>query len=152
MKNIEDLLSNDEKVIKSFKPSLLRLLIMSKGIFIAIALFILLIFAHFKFNLAIGFSVIALFVFICASCKPYISYKFTNYILTNKKIFIETGILGKDYDIIKLDRVIDINIDVDPIDAMLGTGSVKFATANDTDPLIIKHIKRPREIVRMLEN
>jgi uncharacterized membrane protein YdbT with pleckstrin-like domain len=65
-----------------------------------------------------------------------------NYRITNKRIVVESGVLGKRMDQIDLYRVNDYTVDRPFSQRLLGTGNLLLKTMDRTTPeLTIKHIK-----------
>jgi len=53
-----------------------------------------------------------------------IRYRVTHYAITNKRIILQKGIIGRDFKSIDYDKVQDVSVNVGLIDKMFGTGKI----------------------------
>lgn len=56
------------------------------------------------------------------------AYSRTHYAITNKRVIIQSGIIGRDYRSIDYDRMQNISVDVGPLGVMFKVGSIKIFT------------------------
>ena len=123
----------------------------SKTTAIGFALAILILILKCTLNLNLVFLIIP-FILICiSSIESLLKRIFTTYYITNQKVIIEKGWIGRDYDIVKLDRVLDVNLDVSILDSIFNTGSIKLCTANDNEPIYLYNIKNPKRIIKNIQ-
>jgi hypothetical protein len=58
----------------------------------------------------------------------FLSYKNVGYAITDKRVVIRTGLFGIDYQIIDHDKLDNIRVNINPIENMIGVGSIIFNT------------------------
>ena len=151
MKRIDICLNTEEKIKETVNPDFLKIFLCSKFTIIGFILAILVVVLKCTLNLHLGFLIIP-FILICLGAIPaLIKRLFTTYYITNEKAIIENGLVGRDYDIVKLDRVLDVNLDVSILDSIFNTGSIKLCTANDNEPIYLYNIKNPKRIVKTIQ-
>ncbi|RLE77799.1 MAG: hypothetical protein DRJ44_01220 [Thermoprotei archaeon] len=81
---------------------------------------------------------------------PILVWRNLFYVLTEKRIIIRKGIIGIDFDILKLELIQQINVNVGIIDRAYGTGSL-IIQAMGVQPLIIENVKNPLIVREKLE-
>jgi len=74
-------------------------------------------------------ATIGLLMFIGPIIRNVIAYNNTFYLITNRRILIQTGAIGIDTRIIEFDKIQEIYVTMDFIDKIFGTGSIKISTA-----------------------
>lgn len=152
MNDINNILDNDEQIIKSYKPNRFRM--------IFLALFpTLLFFLIGAILIVIGISgivgvikftdqdtgkteimpaIIMLIIGAVFSSVPLgtlltslLSYKKTKYYVTNKRIIISHGIIGIDYKSLALESILAVDVRVDLVDKLVkpNTGTIMFGSA-----------------------
>lgn len=151
MKRIDDFLNTEEQINIKTNPYFLKIFLCSKNTTIGLFLTLVFITLNVTLNLNFIFLIIPFALLLISCIKSYIETLLTNYYITNQKIIIETGWIGKDYDIVKLDRVLDVNIDVSVLDTLFNTGSIKLCTANDSEPICLHNIKNPKTIIKSIK-
>lgn len=151
MKKINDFLNTGEKITLKTNPYFLKIFLTSKNTIISLFLGVILLILNITLKLSLVFLSIPAILLILNSISTYIKIFFTNYYITTEKIIIETGWIGKDYDIVKLDRILDVNLDVSIIDSLFDTGSIKLCTANDSEAICLKNIRRPKTIIKSIK-
>lgn len=151
MKRIDNFLNVGELIEKEIRPDFIKTFIISK--LLSFSIIVLIIFILLKIELDIGYSIflIPVLLLIFSLVTTYIKCALTTYYITNQKIIIEKGIIGRDYDIVKLDRILDVNLDVSVLDAILGTGCIKLCTANDNEPVSLSDIRNPKTILKIIK-
>ena len=71
-------------------------------------------------------------------------WTFTKYILTKEKLLVETGILNKDQEEIRLYRIMDMTLRRSLWQRLFGVGTVTVMSSDKTMPtLVLKNIKDP---------
>ena len=81
---------------------------------------------------------------------PILVWRNLFYVLTEKRVIIRKGIIGIDFDILKLELIQQINVNVGIIDRAYGTGSL-IIQAMGVQPLIIENVKNPLMVREKLE-
>ena len=77
---------------------------------------------------------------------------FTRYILTESKLITRTGLFSLNEDEIELYRIFDKSITFSLGERIVGCGSIKLMAKDiDTPSKNLLHIKRPREVKRILD-
>ena len=61
----------------------------------------------------------------------FFAYKNTVYIITDKRIIVQTGAIGIDTQFIELDKVQEVYVNTGFIDRLFGTGSIFVITAGN---------------------
>jgi len=76
---------------------------------------------------------------------------FTIYTLTDEKLIIETGILNKKEEEIRLYRIMDLTLNRTLGERLFGLGTIHCCTADKSTPEVdIKRIKNSRQIKELL--
>lgn len=75
---------------------------------------------------------------------------FTSYRLENGVLTERSGLVSINESQVQLYRVLDIEMSQDFVDNMLDQGTITLITGNANDFLVLKNIKSPREVKRML--
>ncbi len=77
----------------------------------------------------------------------------TQYILTNQRLKVISGRIGKKHEEIELIRIKDVKVRQGLTDKVQGIGSVEIISSDETDPrLVLKDIKDPinvKELIRI---
>ncbi|MFK7932087.1 MAG: PH domain-containing protein [Saprospiraceae bacterium] len=84
-------------------------------------------------NAVFIYLVLALF-FVPATFKyvaTILSYKNIVYGFSNKRIMMKSGFIGTDFKMIDYDKIVDIEVKVNPIDRYLNTGTIKFFSGRE---------------------
>jgi hypothetical protein len=82
--------------------------------------------------------------------RPFLSLV-ENYTLTNERIKIITGLLGKDIQNYELIRVQDIDITQSVSERMLGIGDIVIKGADQSSPtIVLRNIHDPKEVYELL--
>ena len=151
MQRINDLLNTDEQIKQTVKPDFIKMFFTSKITLISILVAILLVICKLSFSLSLSFLLIPLIGLIIGAIPALLKNFFTTYYITNQKVIIEKGWIGRDYDIVKLERVLDVNLDVTVIDSIFKTGCIKLCTANDNEPIHLHNIKNPKKAIKLIQ-
>lgn len=78
-------------------------------------------------------------------------WTFTTYTLTSDRLFIETGMLGKHEDEVRLYRILDISLSRSLSQRIFGMGTIHCCSADKTmGDFDIINIKNPREVKEQL--
>lgn len=144
------MLNANEKIVTTIKPSFAKLFLSSKLTNIGILSLIAIIAAIILIKLPLILILIPIAIMIASIIPNYIKYYLTTYIITTEKILVETG-LTRDYDVVKLEKIFDTNIDTNLLDTLLGTGNIKLSTSNVGEPVFIYSIKNPKKILGLIK-
>ena len=110
-----------------------------------------------SFNYALIILGIIFIPGILAYLKKFFSYRNTVYAYTNKKILMKSGLVGTNFKMIDLDKLIDIEISISPIDKLYSTGTIKFfsgRTKQDDEGKITQlyddwyYIEEPHKVIK----
>ena len=76
---------------------------------------------------------------------------FTGYMMSEDRVFLETGLLHLKQEELLLYRVRDLSLSISLGQRMFGVGTVTLQSSDKTTPmLVLKNIKRPREVKEIL--
>ncbi len=141
-KRILSILRSDEQVLWWGKPVFGSFMLhlghmwgfVLVGLFIFVGAMISIFIAHM--SLPYGFiAILVLQIFFGLSmlfgpiARNAIAYNNTFYVITDRRILIQTGAIGIDTRIINFDKMQEIYVTVDLVDRIFGTGSIKISTA-----------------------
>src|SRR3989338_686725 len=131
MKELQKILDSNEEVFWEGKPKFLPFffsglagslfglvflfggaLVLFEGIRTSNALLVL--FPHFWVGVAFVFGV---------PLYKALVYKHTYYAITNKRVLLQTGLIGRDFEIVDFDQVTNAEVNVGAVDTLLGNGS-----------------------------
>lgn len=151
MKRIQDLLNTNEEIKNVIKQDFIKMFLTSKITLISVALVILILILNFTLSVNLLFLLIPLTGLIIGIIPALLNRTFTSYYITSQKVIIEKGFIGRDYDIVKLDRVLDVNLDVSIVDSIFNTGCIKLCTANDNEAMILYNVKNPKQVIKLIQ-
>jgi membrane protein YdbS with pleckstrin-like domain len=75
------------------------------------------------------FVLIAFGIIFAPSILQFLRYKNTEYMITDKRIIVQTGTIGLDTRFVDLEKIQEVYVQVGVIDKLLGTGTVYAMTA-----------------------
>ncbi len=83
------------------------------------------------------FGGIPILLAVCGLISRFARYKNIAYIVTDNRLIIRSGLLGVDYQEIRRDSILSINVNVTPFDKLMqpNTGTLIFGTASN--PIIV---------------
>jgi uncharacterized membrane protein YdbT with pleckstrin-like domain len=139
-------LEKDEKVIWSGKP--VKAPFMLRGLSVAVFGLLWLSFSMFAMWLMIsppfgatvensGFGILVVFVFVLIGfgltlgppIPTIVGYRKTKYLITNRRLITQTGVIGLDTRFVDLDKIQEVHVRVGLGDKVFGTGSLMVVTA-----------------------
>ena len=83
----------------------------------------------------------------------YLRRVFTRYVITSQRLRISRGIVSRNVQETRLDRVQNVNFDQSVIDRMLSVGSVDFDTAGtDDSEFVFEWVNDPEGVVRAVND
>lgn len=105
---------------------------------------------------------IGLFLVFLAPLYTALTYKYVHYAITNKRAIIQTGLIGRDFQIADFDKITNAEVNVNLIDKLFGagSGSILISTAGTfthgkrgprAAPYTISHIANPYEVFKYLK-
>lgn len=95
---------------------------------------------------------IAIFIFIGTAGVGSLKRRGTRYMVTNERLYIRRGILSKQEQQTRLERVQDVSTRQSFFERILGIGTVDFDTAgNDDDDFRFTGVDDPGEVVRAVD-
>ena len=92
-----------------------------------------------------------------------LSYRVTEYAITNKRVLLQSGVIGRDYKIADFDKITNADVNVGVIDKLLGqnTGRIDIMTAGTfvntkngraASPYALASIESPYEVFKLFKN
>ena len=140
----------DERALYEGRPSWRALMTFYlAGIGLAIVVVVVLGFLADEMGLAIGIAavIVALTLLI-----GFVRRVGTKYLLTNQRLRITRGIVRKNVQETRLDRVQNVNYNQGVLDRMFGVGTVDFDTAGtDDSEFRFEWINNPEHVVRSVD-
>ncbi len=102
--------------------------------------YLLLLFPHFWIGLGIAVGV---------PLYRYFSYKYIAYAITNKRVLIQKGIIGRDFDFVDYDQIRNVSVDVGFFDKVFGkeSGTLEIYTGA-ASTYILENIQNPYQVTR----
>lgn len=171
VRNFDDIIEKDEKIIKGYKPNKKKVFV-SKSLSIAFLMLFFVTFAMLALWMSdesitqseqvIGTIIIAsLFVLIFILNLIFVSlyYKNTYYVYTNKRIIIRTGVFGVDYHSLDLKNIGASDVCVSLLDKIVrkNTGSIVFGSNSSpiggekSSHYDFSHIEKPYEVYKEIK-
>ncbi len=171
IRNFDEVLESDEKIIKGFKPNFARVFL-SRLLLTGIPCLLIAIFGILTFlipdqQMSYVTALIIMLVAIMLACLMFalsvwftcLYYKNTYYCYTNKRIIIKTGIFAVDFKSLVFDSIVSSTIYVGLLDKLLrkNTGTVYFKTALNSESqkiekYIFAHVENASEIEKEIKN
>lgn len=134
MNELNKVLNADERVLWQGKPVFFPYY-MSKGISVTLfglfwtGIIIVGFGGHFPQSLMIYlFLLIGIGMIILPPILAALSYLNLYFAVTDKRIIIQSGIIGRDFKFLDFDQITDANVDVNIIDKMFGTGTINISS------------------------
>lgn len=165
-----NILDDDEVVIKQFKPNKFKFYFSVYTAFVLVMLFFGAFFiipltfdGDVTKDIRLIFSavivVVVLLALLLTAIFASLSYKKKYYAYTNKRILIQSGIIGVDYKGLDHKMIGAIEVRVDLIDKLVqqNTGTIKYGSqaspmSNQTIPMFVfKGVENPYEVYREIK-
>ena len=120
-------LEKNEKVVYNSKPEYLPYIITSLLGTLVLTLLIVLIFIFMipSFYLAVSFGIL---VFLLGVIISNMAYNRTHYTITNKRILVQSGIIGRDFKSIDYVRIQNVSVNVGILGVIFKTGTIDIFT------------------------
>jgi hypothetical protein len=170
MRELNKVLDPEEKVFWEGKPSFWPFVfsvipIMIFGLFFLIiggtitltsiktGNFLTLLFPHFWFGVAMVFG---------SPLYRILVHKYTYYAVTDKRVILQGGLIGRDFSIVDFDQITNAEVNVGILDQIFGgkTGSIFISTAGTFSygkhgpvprPYSLSHINNPYEVFKFFK-
>ncbi len=92
----------------------------------------------------------------------YFSYKYIHYAITNKRVIFQSGLIGRDFEIVDFDKITNAEVNVGILDKLFGGGSgtILIFTAGTfthtrrgvaSKPYRLRHVPDPYEVFKYLK-
>lgn len=147
IRNFDEVLERDEKIIKGFKPSRIKVFlsrILLTGIpCLLIAMLGLITFLIPDPEVPCTASLIIMIIALVLACVIFaisvwficLYFKNTYYVYTNKRVIVKTGIFAVNFKSIELNNITSIDVNVSLFDKLLRkhTGTIKFCGKPNSD-------------------
>lgn len=150
----ENILTRDEKVVRSLHPHWLTVLlpVVLGIVIIAVATFIVLLTPvdptwDIVDWVIIGVAIVALLSFVLV---PFLTWRTTHYVITNKRVVVRRGILAKSGQDIALSKITDVSFRQSLLDRIIRSGSLNIETAGDSPDEDFSSIPRSNEVQQLL--
>ena len=127
MFEIGKVITNNEKIIWQGKPKFIRYLF---GVLIfALIIFIMIFIGFISNSIKPIYFIIGIIVILILTFLRILAYNYVGFVITNIRVIFQSGIIGRDYQSIDLDKIQDINVNVGLLDTIFKTGSIFVKTA-----------------------
>ena len=171
MKELGKVLDSNEKILWEGKPKFWPFFLgsMALAIFGIFWLAISSVFAYV--SLISGFYLFFLFphfwIGILLVFGPpiytFLVYKNVHYVITDKRVIIQKGLVGRDFEMIDYDQITNAEVNVGVSDKLFGggSGSILIATAGSftyvrngvaSRPYTVSHIENPYDVFKFFKN
>lgn len=141
MEEFDKILDRDEKVAWSGQPQFVPyfasviLLSIAGFAWLALLLYVAIAGGHSLFDAALGMLILPHFwvgALFAIGLPVYIvlSYDWIHYAITNRRVLLQRGMIGRDFEIVDFDQINRVDVDVGVMDKLLGrnSGSIKVFT------------------------
>lgn len=106
---------------------------------------------------------VGLLVFIGVPLYALLVHKRVHYAITDKRVIIQKGLIGRDFEIIDYDQITNAEVNVGIIDKLFGrdSGSILISTAGSftytrqgpvQKPYTLSHIKNPYQVFKFFKD
>ncbi|HSJ72179.1 MAG TPA: PH domain-containing protein [Acidimicrobiia bacterium] len=144
----EDVLTDDEVIITSFRPHW-KLLAIPIVWFVGLSIAMILVAVNLDVLQWILIAALAVFAVIFV-VKPLVNWYTTRYVLTSERLITRTGLIAKAGVEIPLDRITNVNFSQSIIERILGAGDLLIESAGSTGQSRFKDIPHPDEFQTVL--
>lgn len=173
MRELDKVLDSNEKVFWEGAPNFLPFVVGRTLLILLIAIIFIVVVvlnaASKNFGggllsllLAINIIWIGVPVLLIASIFLYLSYKRTYYAITNKRVIIQKGIIGRDFQIVDFDKITNAEVNIGVFDKLLSrsSGSILISTAGTFTygkhgpiprPYVLSNIPNPYEVFKFFK-
>lgn len=151
-----EVLAKDERIELSLKPDLIATFLPAFLMTVPIMLVNATLFIKsrdsplmFKFSLfVLSVSLIGL---LFAFAKIYLTYLYTFYFVTDRRVIYQTGVISRDHRDCRLGRIQNIYVDVSFVGRILNVGNIAFSTAGEAGiEVAFARVRNPLEVKRKI--
>jgi membrane protein YdbS with pleckstrin-like domain len=96
-------------------------------------------------------GVVGLAVFLWLGFAPWVRWRSTHYVFTNKHILLKDGVFRHTERGIPLSKVNDVRVNQSPFERLLGCGTLTTESAGEHSQEDLKNLPRIRKAARMLK-
>jgi uncharacterized membrane protein YdbT with pleckstrin-like domain len=93
---------------------------------------------------------IAVILLLWFSLRPYLTWQFTHYVITNRRIVHREGVLARSGRDVPLNRVNDVSFQHGVIDRMFGSGTLIVESAGERGQVALDEVPRVEKVQRTL--
>src|SRR3989338_2916418 len=143
MRELDKVLDNREKIIWEGQPQFWPFILGSSVPSAIFGLFWLAVISPFIFAwflipattvffiVPLAFSLIGLWAVFGTPVYLALVHKYTYYAITDKRVIIQKGLIGRDFDMLDFDKITNAEVNVGVFDKLVGkdSGSLKLTTA-----------------------
>ena len=144
----EDALSDDERIISSFRPHW-KLLIIPFLWFVLLTVGVVLAAIYLNW-VAWVVNLVLLGLMIWLVVRPLVDWYWTRYVLTTERLITRTGLIAKRGVEIPLENITNVNFSQTVIERILGAGDLLIESAGTTGQSEFENIPRPDEFQSLL--
>ena len=153
------LLAEDEEVVLDLHPHWKRLLLPALLVPIAIGIATYVVFlvpsGSLRTPVRLAIVAVAVIVLLRWSVWPWIVWQTTRYVLTNRRVVIRIGVLGRSGRDIPLTRVNDVSFHHSLLERMLRCGTLTIESAGEHGQVVLPEVPNvelvQREVYRCVE-
>jgi uncharacterized membrane protein YdbT with pleckstrin-like domain len=169
MKEINKVLDGNEKVLWEGEPQFLPFVISGSAVSLLVAIFLFILVVPFAglimygkisgYN-AFGYSSLLLlphlwigaFFLVAAPLYQILSHRHTHYAVTDKRVIIQKGLIGRDFYMVDFDKIGSADVNVGIVDKVFGknTGSIRIISAGGARALsyTLRNIEDPYTVFK----
>jgi uncharacterized membrane protein YdbT with pleckstrin-like domain len=140
----DQLLADDEKVVKHLHPHWITLVlpILAFVVAIGVAAFLAAIVpgGSLQFPLRIATGVVAALLLIWLTVVPFLRWRTTHYVLTTHRVMIRVGILSHHGRDIALSRINDVSFEQTLWERLIGAGTLMVESAGESGQQVLENI------------
>ena len=159
MRELDKVLEKNEKVLWEGAPNFLPFVFsgsqigLSGIVFFAAAIPLILIARKTLWFLILFFLIMGLLMIIWFPLYKIFLFRKTYFMITEKRILIQTGIIGRDFGVVDFNKITSAAVLVGFFDVLFGntSGSIAIATAGPSRPYLISNISEPYEVFKILK-
>ena len=160
MKELEKVLDSNEKVFWEGKPKFWPFFL--GGLQLVGSIFLSIFVLFFVSAMIPYFWFIAIALIFAGPIYKALVYKYTYYAITNKRVLIQKGLVGRDFEMVDFDQITNAEVNVGVIDKLFGSGSgsIIIATAGTftytrsgpaLKPYTISNVENPYEVFKFFK-
>jgi uncharacterized membrane protein YdbT with pleckstrin-like domain len=154
------LLAEDEEIALDLHPHWKQLVVpvLLVPIVVGVATYVIFLIPHGSAQRWLQWAVVivAALLLLRFSLWPYLKWQTTHYVLTNRRVIIRTGVLGRSGRDIPLTRVNDASFHHSLFERMLGCGTLTIESAGEHGQVVLPEVPKveavQREVYRKVED